>query len=53
MKSILSWTGVSPTGRYVRPTDFISLYPTQCKTSFRLKNPREIFLLKTFVERTV
>jgi hypothetical protein len=49
MKSILSWTGVSPTGRYVRSGDFISENPTQCKTSFGLKNPREIFLLKTFV----
>ena len=49
MKSISSWTGVSGRGRYVRPTDFISENPTQCKTSFRMKNPREIFLLKTFV----
>jgi len=49
MKSILSWRGVSPTGRYVRPTDFISENPTHIETSFRLKNPREIFLLKTFV----
>jgi hypothetical protein len=53
MKSILSWTGVSRRGRYVRPTDFISENPTQCKTSFRMKNPREIFLVKTFVERTI
>jgi len=53
MKSILSWTGVSPRGRYVRPTDFISLYLTHFKTSFDMKNPREIFLAKTFVERTV
>jgi hypothetical protein len=44
MKSILSWTGVSPRGRYVRPTDFISENPTQYKTSFSLKNPVEIFL---------
>jgi hypothetical protein len=50
MKSIREKTGVSATGRYVRPTDFISLYPTHFKTSFSLKNPREIFLLKTFVE---
>jgi len=49
MKSISSWTGVSPRGRYVRPTDFISLYLTNIETSFRMKNPREIFLLKTFV----
>ena len=53
MKSISSWTGVSGRGRYVRPTDFISENPTQCKTSFGLKNPREIFLVKTFVERTI
>ena len=52
MKSILSWTGVSPRGRYVRSTHFISLYPTQCKTHISLKNPREIFSPKTFVERT-
>jgi hypothetical protein len=53
MKSILSWRGVSPRGRYVRPTDFISLYLTHFETTFRMKNPREIFWLKTFVERTV
>ena len=49
MKSILSWTGVSRRGRYVRPTDFISLYPVHIETTFRMKNPREIFLAKTFV----
>jgi len=53
MKSILSWTGVSRRGRYVRPTDFISLYPVHIETSLSLKNPREIFSLKTFVERTI
>jgi hypothetical protein len=53
MKSILSWTGVSPTGRYVRPTDFVSENPTAIKTHISLKNPREIFLPKTFVERIV
>jgi len=53
LKSILGLGGVSPRGRYVRPTHFISENPTQCKTSFRLKNPREIFLLKTFVGITM
>jgi hypothetical protein len=49
MKSISTLSGVSGRGRYVRPTDFISLYPVHIETSFRMKNPREIFLLKTFV----
>ena len=49
MKSIREKTGVSPRGRYVRPTHFISENPTRIKTSFSLKNPREIFLVKTFV----
>lgn len=53
MKSIYSLSGVSRRGRYVRPPDFISLYLTTFKTSLTVKNPREIFLVKTFVERTV
>lgn len=53
MKSILSLSGDCAATRYVRPPDFISLYLTTIKTSFRMKNPREIFSLKTFVERTI
>jgi hypothetical protein len=53
MKSILSWTGVSPRGRYVRPTDFISRYPTHNDIHTQKKNSRGKFSVKTFVERTV
>jgi len=49
MKSILSWTGVSRRGRYVRPTDFISENPTSIENHSQKKNSRGKFLAKTFV----
>jgi hypothetical protein len=53
MKSILGFTGVSPLGRYVRPTHFISLYPTPINIHTLEKNSRGKFLAKTFVERSI
>jgi len=49
MKSILGLGGVSPRGRYVRPTHFISRYPTHNDIHTQKKNSRGKFSVKTFV----